>query len=180
MQSGHWALTMGFCQRNLDAPRGFEPRLTESESVVLPLDDRAVRGVPLSPSSGQVKHCGTLSWDGSLLAMPHRASLRSRSPPQGGQNDWKVSLWRNSLRRKDRETARVYQARATGSHPFARPCLQPCPTMGPMRYRVAVPRISRNIRRRLLKACVIPMRRSISARTIAACSSHGLPGRISR
>ena len=26
----------------LDAPRGFEPRLTESESVVLPLDDRAM------------------------------------------------------------------------------------------------------------------------------------------
>jgi hypothetical protein len=26
---------------NLDAPRGFEPRLTESESVVLPLDDGA-------------------------------------------------------------------------------------------------------------------------------------------
>ena len=32
----------------LDAPRGFEPRLTESESVVLPLDDGAVR----SPGSG--------------------------------------------------------------------------------------------------------------------------------
>ena len=28
----------------LDAPRGFEPRLTESESVVLPLDDRAGAG----------------------------------------------------------------------------------------------------------------------------------------
>lgn len=28
----------------LDAPRGFEPRLTESESVVLPLDDRAMAG----------------------------------------------------------------------------------------------------------------------------------------
>ena len=27
----------------LDAPRGFEPRLTESESVVLPLDDGATR-----------------------------------------------------------------------------------------------------------------------------------------
>jgi hypothetical protein len=26
----------------VDAPRGFEPRLTESESVVLPLDDGAV------------------------------------------------------------------------------------------------------------------------------------------
>lgn len=26
----------------MDAPRGFEPRLTESESVVLPLDDRAM------------------------------------------------------------------------------------------------------------------------------------------
>ena len=25
----------------LDAPRGFEPRLTVSETVVLPLDDRA-------------------------------------------------------------------------------------------------------------------------------------------
>ena len=28
----------------LDAPRGFEPRLTESESVVLPLDDGAPMG----------------------------------------------------------------------------------------------------------------------------------------
>src|SRR5688572_11984646 len=28
----------------LDAPRGFEPRLTESESVVLPLDDGATAG----------------------------------------------------------------------------------------------------------------------------------------
>ena len=28
----------------MDAPRGFEPRLTESESVVLPLDDGAIRG----------------------------------------------------------------------------------------------------------------------------------------
>src|SRR3546814_17516090 len=28
----------------LDAPRGFEPRLTESESVVLPLDDGAPAG----------------------------------------------------------------------------------------------------------------------------------------
>lgn len=28
----------------LDAPRGFEPRLTESESVVLPLDDGAMAG----------------------------------------------------------------------------------------------------------------------------------------
>ena len=28
----------------LDAPRGFEPRLTESESVVLPLDDGATGG----------------------------------------------------------------------------------------------------------------------------------------
>ena len=26
----------------MDAPRGFEPRLTESESVVLPLDDGAM------------------------------------------------------------------------------------------------------------------------------------------
>ena len=33
--------------RELDAPRGFEPRLTESESVVLPLDDRA------SPEGGR-------------------------------------------------------------------------------------------------------------------------------
>ena len=31
----------------LDAPRGFEPRLTESESVVLPLDDGATGGAPL-------------------------------------------------------------------------------------------------------------------------------------
>ena len=30
-------------KKKLDARRGFEPRLTESESVVLPLDDRAVR-----------------------------------------------------------------------------------------------------------------------------------------
>ena len=29
--------------RKLDAPRGFEPRLTESESVVLPLDDGATQ-----------------------------------------------------------------------------------------------------------------------------------------
>ena len=28
--------------KRLDAPRGFEPRLTESESVVLPLDDGAM------------------------------------------------------------------------------------------------------------------------------------------
>src|SRR3954466_9905951 len=28
-------------ERRVDAPRGFEPRLTESESVVLPLDDGA-------------------------------------------------------------------------------------------------------------------------------------------
>ena len=28
--------------RSMDAPRGFEPRLTESESVVLPLDDGAI------------------------------------------------------------------------------------------------------------------------------------------
>ena len=31
-------------ERKMDAPRGFEPRLTESESVVLPLDDGAERG----------------------------------------------------------------------------------------------------------------------------------------
>ena len=31
----------------MDAPRGFEPRLTESESVVLPLDDGAIGGGPL-------------------------------------------------------------------------------------------------------------------------------------
>ncbi len=39
----------------MDAPRGFEPRLTESESVVLPLDDGATRGVPLSPQATLVK-----------------------------------------------------------------------------------------------------------------------------
>ncbi len=39
----------------MDAPRGFEPRLTESESVVLPLDDRAARGERLSRVQGQVK-----------------------------------------------------------------------------------------------------------------------------
>lgn len=31
---------------SVDAPRGFEPRLTESESVVLPLDDGAIGGRP--------------------------------------------------------------------------------------------------------------------------------------
>ena len=39
----------------MDAPRGFEPRLTESESVVLPLDDGAMRGVPLGPQAALVK-----------------------------------------------------------------------------------------------------------------------------
>ena len=31
---------------DVDAPRGFEPRLTESESVVLPLDDGATPWMP--------------------------------------------------------------------------------------------------------------------------------------
>ena len=45
----------------LDAPRGFEPRLTESESVVLPLDDGAAweggeieRGLSAVNGGGQV------------------------------------------------------------------------------------------------------------------------------
>src|SRR5690606_19021179 len=45
---------------SVDAPRGFEPRLTESESVVLPLDDGAMRecgreGAHLVLRAAQVK-----------------------------------------------------------------------------------------------------------------------------
>ncbi len=39
----------------MDAPRGFEPRLTESESVVLPLDDRAAKARPLGSGRARVK-----------------------------------------------------------------------------------------------------------------------------
>lgn len=41
--NGHTEPSSSFCTRKVDAPRGFEPRLTESESVVLPLDDGATR-----------------------------------------------------------------------------------------------------------------------------------------
>ena len=41
----------------LDARRGFEPRLTESESVVLPLDDRAARGVRISDTGSRGQGC---------------------------------------------------------------------------------------------------------------------------
>src|SRR5262245_49375989 len=37
-----FACSMGWQVSAMDAPRGFEPRLTESESVVLPLDDGAM------------------------------------------------------------------------------------------------------------------------------------------
>ena len=63
----------------LDAPRGFEPRLTDSESVVLPLDDGAARCVPLGPSSREVKHPSRCR----LPESSQRASLLARYPPHG-------------------------------------------------------------------------------------------------
>ena len=39
-----WQESLAAMREGLDAPRGFEPRLTESESVVLPLDDGATGG----------------------------------------------------------------------------------------------------------------------------------------
>ena len=58
----HSEQTLLSFDKKLDARRGFEPRLTVSETVVLPLDDRAIRGVPLVPARPRVKrglaHCG--------------------------------------------------------------------------------------------------------------------------
>src|SRR6188768_3519678 len=42
-------------EKSLDARRGFEPRSTESESVVLPLNDRATEGAQLAPLRPGVK-----------------------------------------------------------------------------------------------------------------------------
>ena len=56
----------------LDAPRGFEPRLTESESVVLPLDD----GATLLERGGEIESASeTVNMSGSGLLGQSRVPL---------------------------------------------------------------------------------------------------------
>src|SRR6478609_10774825 len=76
----------------VDAPRGFEPRLTESESVVLPLDDGAAKRGQLvwplpgvkRPADGGPATGGALS----LLRLGRFATMGLSHRPPGGQ-EWK-------------------------------------------------------------------------------------------
>ena len=66
------SVTQSTSSVRLDAPRGFEPRLTESESVVLPLDDGA-------PMGGREIESGlqTVNADGPFrLALALRSAIR--------------------------------------------------------------------------------------------------------
>ena len=94
----------------LDAPRGFEPRLTESESVVLPLDDGAsAPGLPGglippgSDASGAIRKTASSGQEGPshcdpTAACPCRASpVASSSGPRvaarGAGGYWKDTTY---------------------------------------------------------------------------------------
>ena len=80
---------MGGADVCMDAPRGFEPRLTESESVVLPLDDGAIRRVAIRRPRQRVKSLGGTVSDAARLPAWHsfaRLNVRQRRP-RGGPHD---------------------------------------------------------------------------------------------
>ena len=107
----------------MDAPRGFEPRLTESESVVLPLDDGAARGVPLGRAGGRVKGWQTAT--AADCACPCRDRPRKLASPAGylscragiyiceSHVRWRIFLRRMSARRAIGQN-RPQRAIATG------------------------------------------------------------------
>lgn len=77
----------------MDAPRGFEPRLTESESVVLPLDD----GAGAAPSRAGLVD----SQDAGLADSPGGVSIGARCPsPPAGSKKCDVPRWRKNLQPK--------------------------------------------------------------------------------
>jgi hypothetical protein len=85
--------------REMDARRGFEPRLTESESVVLPLDDRATEGREIGAGSHTVNAVTLRPRSleiGARTASRHRrgplSDRQTRSIPrhQPGHSRWRA------------------------------------------------------------------------------------------
>ena len=70
----------------MDAPRGFEPRLTESESVVLPLDDRAI-AAPLPLGRGLQGHLGRALRTVNAEPLELASVLEKALVPSSGQPD---------------------------------------------------------------------------------------------
>ena len=98
----------------LDARRGFEPRLTDSESVVLPLDDRAAPGARIGRRRSAVNAKRPRGGpSGALVALPRRLRLHctqvSRGILRAMQDRMGVLQWRKRppLRRRRPQSAPV-------------------------------------------------------------------------